>query len=96
MAKKEKKVKLKQIEQQILKEMAALDPKSDEYGKLAQRLKIVEEARKESGATKASKDTAVKAGLTLATTGLVLAFDRTSPIGSSVTKLLGLIPKPKL
>lgn len=94
--KKEKKVKLKAIEQQLLNEMAKLDPKSQEYGVLAQRYKLIEEARKESGATKSSGDTAAKAALTLATTGLVLAVDRNSPIGAQVTKLLGLIPKPKI
>ena len=91
--KKKKKGSIKAAERQVLDAMQELDPKSDEYGKLAQRLKLIEEARKESGSTKVSKDTIAKGAITLASTGLLLAFEHNNPITS---KLLSFIPKVKI
>lgn len=91
--KKEKKGSIRLAERQVLDAMAKTDPNSDEYYKLAQRLKLIEEARKESGATKVSKDTLAKGAITIASTGLLLAFERNNAITS---KLLSFIPKIKV
>ena len=104
MAKKEEKmeiidqVTMESVEQMLLDELSILSPQTDEYRKVAQNLAILKEADakvKEADAKvpRVSPDTWVKAGVTLGSTLLLLAYERNNPITS---KLLSFIPKPKL
>lgn len=104
MAKKEEKIEIidqvtmENVEQMLLDELSILSPETDEYRKVAQNLAILKEADakvKEADAKKprVSPDTWVKAGVTLGSTLLLLAYERNNPITS---KLLSFIPKPKL
>ena len=93
MSKKDKKVKIGQVQQDLLKELMGLDPTSDEYRKVVQNFKTLKEAESNDCHRKVSADTWVKAGVSLGGVVLLLAYERNNPI---TTKLLGLLPKIKL
>lgn len=93
MRKKEKKLKMGEVQQDLLRELMGLDPTSDEYRKVIQNLKTLKEAESQDCHSKVSADTWVKAGVSLGGVVLLLAYERNNPITS---KLLGMIPKLKL
>lgn len=87
-----KRVRLKDIERSMLEELSGLDPSSDEYRKIVNNYATLKEsAAKDS--KKISGDTIVKAGASVGSVLLLLAFERNNVI---TTKLLGLLPKLKL
>ena len=93
MAKKEKKIKMGEVQQDLLKELLTLDPTSEEYRKVIQNLKTLKEAESNDSHRKVSADTWVKAGVSLGGVVLLLAYERNNPITS---KLLGMLPKIKM
>lgn len=92
MAKKEKKVTMGSVEQALIERLNELDPESDEYRKVAQNLATLKEAEGKV-CRKVSPDTWVKAGVSLGSVLLLLAYERNNPITS---KLLSKLPGMKL
>lgn len=92
MAKKEKKVNFKVIENSLLQKLATLDPATEDYQKVVESLNTLREA-KAKGENVLSKDALLKVGGYAGVALLMLAYERNNPI---TTKLLSLLPKPKL
>lgn len=89
---KAKKVKIKDIEQNMLEELAGLDPASDDYRRVVNNYATLKESRGKDS-RRVSGDTLVKAGASIGGVLLLLAFERNNVI---TTKLLGMLPKLKL
>lgn len=89
---KKKKVTMGSVEQALVEKLAELDPETDEYRKVIQNLGILKEAEGKV-CRKVSPDTWVKAGVSLGSVLLLLAYERNNPITS---KLLSKLPGMKL
>jgi murein L,D-transpeptidase YcbB/YkuD len=90
--KKEKKVKIKVVEQELVRKLSTLDPTSEDYKKCVEALNTLREAEAK-GQNVLSKDALLKVGGYAVVAVLMLAYERNNPI---TTKLLSLLPKPKL
>lgn len=77
----------------ILAKLGEYEPGSVEYSKVLGQLHSLEESNKTRGERRLSADTAVKSGVSLLSTGALIAFERNNPI---TTKLLSFIPKIRL
>lgn len=97
MPKKEKAKKFKssykQERKRILAALGQAEPGTQEYRELLIMLHSLEESKKTSGERRLSADTAVKSGVSLISTGALIAFERNNPL---TTKLLSFIPKIRL
>lgn len=89
---KKKKVTMGSVEQALIEKLAKLDPETEEYRKVAQNLATLKEAEGKAS-RKVSPDTWVKAGVSLGSVLLLLAYERNNPITS---KLLSKLPGMKL
>lgn len=89
---KKKKITMGSVEDTLLEKLSELDPESDEYRKVAQNLATLKEAEGKV-CRKVSPDTWVKAGVSLGSVLLLLAYERNNPITS---KLLSKLPGMKL
>ena len=89
---KKKKVTMGSVEQALIEKLNELDPETDDYRKVAQNLATLKEAEGKV-CRKVSPDTWVKAGVSLGSVLLLLAYERNNPITS---KLLSKIPGMKL
>lgn len=89
---KKKKITMGSVEQALIEKLAELDPESEEYRKVAQNLATLKEAEGKVS-RKVSPDTWVKAGVSIGSVLLLLAYERNNPITS---KLLSKIPGMKL
>ena len=92
MGKKKEKVNFKVIENGLLQKLATLDPTSDNYKKCVESLNTLREAEAK-GQNVLSKDALLKVGGYAGVALLMLAYEHNNPI---TTKLLSLLPKPKL
>ena len=90
--KKKEKVNFKVIENGLLQKLATLDPASEDYKKVVESLNTLREAEAK-GQNVLSKDTLLKVGGYAGVALLMLAYEHNNPI---TTKLLSLLPKPKL
>ena len=91
MAKKNK-ITMGSVEQALVEKLNELDPETDEYRKVIQNLATLKEAEGKV-CRKVSPDTWVKAGVSLGSVLLLLAYERNNPITS---KLLSKLPGMKL
>lgn len=89
---KKKKITMGSVENALIEKLSELDPESDEYRKVAQNLATIKEAEGKVS-RKVSPDTWVKAGVSLGSVLLLLAYERNNPITS---KLLSKLPGMKL
>lgn len=85
------KATLKKAIERLTEEFNKLDPASDEATKIAANIKTLSEALDKC--PKIKGDTVVCCGATVATTAMLLAFERNNCF---TTKLLSFIPKIKL
>lgn len=92
MGKKKEKVNFKVIENGLLQKLATLDPASEDYQKVVESLNTLREAEAK-GQNVLSKDALLKVGGYAGVALLMLAYEHNNPI---TTKLLSLLPKPKL
>lgn len=92
MGKKKEKVNFKVIENGLLQKLATLDPASEDYQKVVESLNTLREAEAK-GQNLLSKDAILKVGGYAGVAVLMLAYEHNNPI---TTKLLSLLPKPKL
>ena len=94
MGKKKEKVNFKVIENGLLQKLATLDPasESEDYKKVVESLNTLREAEAK-GQNVLSKDALLKVGGYAGVALLMLAYEHNNPI---TTKLLSLLPKPKL
>lgn len=92
MGKKKEKVNFKVIENSLLQKLATLDPASEDYQKVVESLNTLREAEAK-GQNVLSKDALLKVGGYAGVALLMLAYEHNNPI---TTKLLSLLPKPKL
>lgn len=92
MAKKKEKVNFKVIENGLLQKLATLDPASEDYQKVVESLNTLREAEAK-GQNVLSKDAILKVSGYAGVALLMLAYEHNNPI---TTKLLSLLPKPKL
>ena len=92
MAKKEKKVKIEVVEQELVRKLSTLDPASEDYKKVVENLNTLREAEAK-GQNVLSKDAIFKVLGYAGVAAMMLAFERNNCI---TTKLLSLLPKPKL
>ena len=89
---KKKKITMGSVEQALVEKLNELDPETDEYRKVIQNLATLKEAEGKV-CRKVSPDTWVKAGVSLGSVLLLLAYERNNPITS---KLLSKLPGMKL
>lgn len=87
-----KKVSFKDVEKELLKKLSTLDPTSDDYKKVADALNVLREANAK-GSNTLSKDAVAKVAAYVGLGVIMLIFECENPIRS---KVLGLLPKPKL
>ena len=92
MGKKKDKANFKVIENGLLQKLATLDPASEDYKKVVESLNTLREAEAK-GQNVLSKDALLKVGGYAGVALLMLAYEHNNPI---TTKLLSLLPKPKL
>ena len=94
---KQKKPKIKssykEQRRRILAKLSEYEPGTAEYSKVLIQLHSLEESNKTRGERRLSADTAVKSGVSLLSTGALIAFERNNVI---TTKLLSMIPKIRL
>ena len=94
---KQKKPKIKssykEQRRRILAKLSEYEPGTVEYSKVLVQLHSLEESNKTRGERRLSADTAVKSGVSLLSTGALIAFERNNVI---TTKLLSMIPKIRL
>lgn len=90
--KKQKKVTVKEIRQQIIEKMAETDPTTAQYKALVENLKTLEMAER-IGDPKVSKADWLKIAVSLGVPIGLLIYESRNPIS---TKIVGLLPKFKL